>query len=434
MSEGSPTSWEWTFTGGEPATSNEQNPTIKYNTAGTYNVMLKVSDGTNNNETTRAGFVVVQGVAPIAAFDFPSEGYLSPEAAVFVPTNTAVTYTDKSKNMPTQWTWTLTGTENTTYTEQNPTVIYNTEGVYDAKLTVQNSQGSDVLDYVSAIKVGGTCPVWNIGINESTNLDAINMSWYGYYGGTNWLDMYAFAERYEKPIIKSEVSAVDIYFYDTKTVISPVDITVSIRNEKEGLPGDVLATVSMSTDDLVNNPSTWLPTTFTFSTPVDIEEAFYIVVEGFPNREDESTYQTDNIVIGAIKRDANSVNKSTVYHYGPNYDNPEAGNVWLKNTDENVSFAIAPKLTYMPDPIGIEKSVIIEKGNVSFITVENKKLIVRNAGESYLIKIYNTTGGLIKQYHNLSGDRTMDMPDMPGVYIIQLLKSDSVWSYKVINK
>lgn len=434
MSEGSPTSWEWTFAGGEPATSNEQNPTIKYNAAGTYNVTLKVSDGTNNNETTRTGFVVVQGVAPIAAFDFPSEGYLSPEAAIFVPTNTAVTYIDKSKNMPTQWTWTLTGTENTTYTEQNPTVIYNTEGIYDAKLAIQNAQGSDILDYVGAVKVGGTCPVWNIGIDESVNLDAINMSWYGYYGGTNWLDMYAFAERYEKPAIKSEISAVDIYFYDTKTVISPVDITVSIRNEKEGLPGDVLATVSMSTDDLVNNPSTWLPTTFTFSTPIDIEEAFYIVVEGFPNRTDDGTYQDDQVVMGAIKRDANSTKQSTVYHYGPDYDNPGAGDVWLKNADENVSFAIAPRLTYAPNPTGIEKSVVIEKNATPSIIVENKKLTVKDAGELYLIKILNITGAIAKQYNNLSGDKTVDMPDMSGVYIIQVLKDDSVWSYKVINK
>lgn len=433
MSEGNPTAWEWTFAGGEPATSTEQNPTVKYNTAGIYNVTLKVSDGTTSNETTRTGFVVVQGVAPIAAFDFPTEGYLSPEAAIFIPANTAVTYTDRSKNIPTQWIWTLPGTESTTYSVQNPTVTYNTEGVYDARLKVENAQGTDLTEYIGAVKVGGTCPIWNIGMDESASLDAIVLPWGGYYGGSNYFKMYSFAERYEKPAVKSEVNSVDIYFYDTKAE-TPVDIIVSLRNEINDLPGDILATASISTSDLVNDPSTWLPTTFTFTDAVSIEEPFFVVVEGIPSRMDSFDQLVDNVVIAGIRRDDKATRQSTVYHYGPVYDNPEAGDVWLKNEDENVSFAITPKLTYIPNPTGIEKSVVTEKGTAPSIIIEDKKLTAKDAGESYIIKIYNTTGGLVKQYNNLSGDKTVDMPDMSGVYIIQVLKGDSVWSYKVINK
>jgi PKD repeat protein len=42
-------SWDWTFEGGDPATSSEQNPVIVYNTAGTYDVTLTV---TNTSGTT----------------------------------------------------------------------------------------------------------------------------------------------------------------------------------------------------------------------------------------------------------------------------------------------------------------------------------------------------------------------------------------------
>jgi PKD repeat protein len=46
-STGEPTSWEWTFEGGTPASSTLQNPTITYDTEGSFSVTLKV----NNKKT-----------------------------------------------------------------------------------------------------------------------------------------------------------------------------------------------------------------------------------------------------------------------------------------------------------------------------------------------------------------------------------------------
>ncbi len=43
MSSGDITSWEWTFEGGDPETSIEQNPTVTYNTVGSWNVTLTVN-------------------------------------------------------------------------------------------------------------------------------------------------------------------------------------------------------------------------------------------------------------------------------------------------------------------------------------------------------------------------------------------------------
>jgi len=43
-SNGTPVSWEWTFTGGTPATSNVQNPLVTYPTEGKYPVTLKIKN------------------------------------------------------------------------------------------------------------------------------------------------------------------------------------------------------------------------------------------------------------------------------------------------------------------------------------------------------------------------------------------------------
>jgi len=42
---GTPTSWLWSFPGGTPTSSTQQNPTVTYPTAGTYAVTLTVDDG-----------------------------------------------------------------------------------------------------------------------------------------------------------------------------------------------------------------------------------------------------------------------------------------------------------------------------------------------------------------------------------------------------
>jgi PKD repeat protein len=54
-----PSGWTWTFQGGSPATSSQQNPTVTYNTPGTYTVTLEVTDGSNSVTETRTSYITV---------------------------------------------------------------------------------------------------------------------------------------------------------------------------------------------------------------------------------------------------------------------------------------------------------------------------------------------------------------------------------------
>ena len=57
------TSWNWTFEGGTPATSTDQNPTVTYSSEGTYDVSLEVSNGSTTNSVTVTDYItVVNGV------------------------------------------------------------------------------------------------------------------------------------------------------------------------------------------------------------------------------------------------------------------------------------------------------------------------------------------------------------------------------------
>ncbi len=56
---GTVTDWEWTFAGGTPATSTDQNPTVTYATAGSYDVTLKVSNTIGDHTITKSNYIHV---------------------------------------------------------------------------------------------------------------------------------------------------------------------------------------------------------------------------------------------------------------------------------------------------------------------------------------------------------------------------------------
>ena len=64
LSSGNPTSWSWTFQGGTPASSAAQNPTVQYNTAGTYIVALTATNANGNNTKTKTAYIIVSDINP----------------------------------------------------------------------------------------------------------------------------------------------------------------------------------------------------------------------------------------------------------------------------------------------------------------------------------------------------------------------------------
>ena len=62
LTSGDPTSWSWTFEGGAPPSSTEQNPVVTYNEAGNFNVSLTVSREGDEKTVTKDAFL---NVSPI---------------------------------------------------------------------------------------------------------------------------------------------------------------------------------------------------------------------------------------------------------------------------------------------------------------------------------------------------------------------------------
>ena len=73
LSTNMPTEWSWSFSGGVPATSTDQNPSIQYNTLGTYPVSLTVTNAEGSDDETKTGYITVTPVPDvIVEWNFPN--------------------------------------------------------------------------------------------------------------------------------------------------------------------------------------------------------------------------------------------------------------------------------------------------------------------------------------------------------------------------
>jgi len=64
------TSWEWTFEGGTPENSNEQNPVVMYEMTGTFDVSLTVSDGSNSASIYNEEMIMIHALPEVSLESF----------------------------------------------------------------------------------------------------------------------------------------------------------------------------------------------------------------------------------------------------------------------------------------------------------------------------------------------------------------------------
>lgn len=206
----------WSFEGGNPATSTEENPTVTYSDAGTYNVTLTVTSAAGADMSTLENFVVVIA-EPTAQIDASISGNIvtavnsglgaetiiwtvdgetietdileytfdeNGEYEVILTTENecgtattnivvtidafpevsytnlpiiacvgeAITLSDNSSNAESK-VWIMPNGNPESSSELNPEVVYNQSGSYDVTLTVSNDLGESSATYTNAITI-----------------------------------------------------------------------------------------------------------------------------------------------------------------------------------------------------------------------------------------------------------------------------------------
>lgn len=315
----------------------------------------------------------------------------------------------------TSYSWDLTGSENGTSTEENPSVVYNTPGQYTVKLTVSNANGSSTKTHTKLITVLPAvaeleAPLGN-DFNEASDLDAIQLEFDSHGWRRNTAvgyksnacmeafvnDMAATGVRYEMVL-----PPVNLSNYD-----KPVNFNFRVAYaERPNTTGEVLM-MYVSTDcgetwrlvagynknnGLVSHSEQagWEPT----------QDADWL-----PKSISLSKYASDNNVMIKLVAVSNGGNSIFV-------DNINIGEYALstQSIKSNMAFTMYPN----PAQNAVTINPSIEGGN-------------------YKVSVQEITGRLLLQQNLSRADRTLNVSDLPnGAYIITVSSNGVRWSQKLI--
>jgi len=130
LSTDNPTSWLWSFPGGSPSSSTDQNPLVIYGNSGIYDVTLTATNATGSNTGTIQSFITVDANNP--SFTASASGLTA-------------FFTNQTFPAASSYSWDFgdpaSGANNTS-TLENPQHTYPADGVYLITLTATNSCGN----------------------------------------------------------------------------------------------------------------------------------------------------------------------------------------------------------------------------------------------------------------------------------------------------
>ena len=293
LSAGTPTSYAWSFPGGTPSTSNEANPTVYYTRDGEYDVTLTVADAQTQDTKTIPAFVKVTGTSPTAAIIPPATFRYTATRLPMVAPLATVQYRDGSTGYPTEWEWSFTGvdeepTEIYTSTEEAPEVNYNFQHQQYVSLNVANSHGTSSATAEVSVEYYGT--ITNFEPNDVATTFSLEEK--GVFPGTNKLKITAYAEKFSKPSRPIIMNGVYVYFTkaEAKSVADQIaNVGVHLYTCKDNKPDRRLESCWWSVFELdlpAAGSSSLVGTAFPFTKPQVINDEFFIVVDGIPEKND----------------------------------------------------------------------------------------------------------------------------------------------------
>lgn len=131
-SDGSVTSWDWTF--GDGTFSNSQNPTHTYDSSGTYTVELTVEDNDGYFNSYSETVTVEENSAPSAEFSYLPSEPIEGDTVDFTDEST-----DADDNIE-SYSWDFG--DGSSSNIQNPSNTYDDAGSYTVELTVEDAAGA----------------------------------------------------------------------------------------------------------------------------------------------------------------------------------------------------------------------------------------------------------------------------------------------------
>jgi PKD repeat protein len=247
--------FSWSFPGGEPASSTEENPTVVYNTPGTYDVILTAGNAFGNSALNKVGLVVV-AAGPTAGFT----------AAVDVAT---ASFANTSANAN-AYSWSFGDGDGST--EASPTHTYAAGGSYEVVLIATNTCGSDTL--VQQVVIAGQAPVANFSASTTQGCAPLTVQFTDLSAGapTGWQWSFPGGE----PAASTEQNPTVVY-NSPGSFAPPVLVAANAFGSSEATGAAITADApptGITADVEAVNPDQWDNLEFTLTAQVTGNAAF----------------------------------------------------------------------------------------------------------------------------------------------------------------
>ena len=157
-SSGIPSEWAWTFEGGTPSSSTDENPeNIVFDGEGTHDVQLIV------NNILGGDTILMEDYITTSSTLLPEVDFTANKSSVCV--GDTVIFTDNSIYSPNAWKWTFNPSDvtyvyDTDENSENPIVVVSSSGEFDVNLEVWNLNGSSELLKEGFLASGGLLPYY----------------------------------------------------------------------------------------------------------------------------------------------------------------------------------------------------------------------------------------------------------------------------------
>ena len=175
---GNPISWNWVFIGAVPSTSTDQNPVgIQYNSSGTYDVELTVSDGVNSNTIIETSYINVLAT-PVITFS-PASPTICTDDAITIDAAGAQVYlwnTGETTSSITvapiiQTTYSVTGENAGCSSSSDVTVLVTDLPIVVAGANILNAVTGESIDF-NNLGSNGTNYSWDFGDGTNSALSS----------------------------------------------------------------------------------------------------------------------------------------------------------------------------------------------------------------------------------------------------------------------
>ena len=397
LSTGEGNTYQWTFEGGQPATSSEENPVVVYTEAGTYGVTLTVTNASGTDSREVKDFVTVNYKQPVATVILPSTGfYKRTSSNIFVPgTKRPVTFSCTAENHPTYYYWEIMDSKErvvATSNEESITVAFDTipsgtsNAFYQYRLTVGNPGGEEVIKSGNqAIQVGGSSSIWNV---ESEWKPNTVQSYYmmngekvmGYYGGTNDAGVTKWAERFVAPLDTCYILQTQALFAKVGSYARGSKATLYYAYEDEnGLPGEPIegSEITLNASQLtqgtaISRTGAWQNKwAFDDNYPLLLfPRPFYVVLEGL-GTYNSGSYQ---IALDAVMRPEGDTTTTWMYQNGEWKPTPEPMTLlfspWLGYSE----YKLRPVIDEWKQTTGISTAVHTANGPAAYYDLSGRRL------------------------------------------------------------